>query len=352
MTARQLDKRSYFWMALLVLVLGSNFLLYRSPLTPIVLPEETKWVIMGSLLDLAIISPLLMLAISKRKGSFIKRFIILMAGGLILARFIIPAEYFVPFQGISYIGFAIEGFVVLLEVSLIFMLIRYVPVIIKQIQTSDETLLFSFPAAVQEKVRSHPIVKAVSSELLIFFYAFAAWKKRSPAGKEYFTLHTKSSLVAFHIMLIHAIVIETIGLHWWLHEKSMILSIVLLILNVYSVIFFLSDIQAVRLNPVKIAEKNIYLSLGLAKKMVISVDDIESITMEKEKLEQKLDPKTTIDFIAKDFESVYPHMILELKQPCPVTLFFGIEKKYTRVAIRLDDPVGFHQELSERIGMK
>ncbi|MEH7343517.1 hypothetical protein V7122_06545 [Bacillus sp. JJ1532] len=78
-------------------------------------------------------------------------------------------------------------------------------------------------------------------------------------------MHTKSSLMAFQIMLIHSIVIETLGLHWWLYDKSVVLSIVLLILNVYSVIFFLGEIQAVRLNPVKITDNQIYLSLGLAK---------------------------------------------------------------------------------------
>lgn len=349
MIAKQIDRKGYLWLILLALVLGSNLLLYRSPVTPLVMTEETKWVILGSILDLAIISPLLLLAISKKKGSYVKRFIMFMAGGLILTRFLIPEEYIAQFKGISYVGFAIEGLVILLELSLLFMLVRHLPSIIQGIRSSDETLLFSFPATVAGKVRNHPILKAVSSELLIFYYAFGAWKKSPPAGKGYFTLHTKSSLIAFQIMLIHAIIIETLGLHWWLHDKSVILSIVLLILNVYSVIFFLADIHAVRLNPVKITENNVYISLGLAKKMVISVDDIGSITMEKEKLEQKLNPKTTIDFIAKDFETVHPHMILELKQPCPAIVLFGIEKRYTRVAIRLDDPAGFQQALSERL---
>lgn len=349
MLVKQILRKSYVWMLLLILILISNFILYRTPISPMVLTDETKWVVLGSLLDLAIISPLLVLAINKKKGSFIKRFIILMAGGLILAKFLIPMKYFEPFIWISYIGFGVEGLLILIELSLLIMLVRYMPAIIQKVRSSDETLLFSFPATVREKVGNHPIVKAFSSEFLIFYYAFASWRKSPPKGKGFFTLHSKSSLLAFHIMLIHAIVIETLGLHWWLHDKSIVLSIVLLILNIYSIIFFLGEIQAVRLNPVKLTDNKIYLSLGLAKKMVLSLEDIAAITTDQHVLEQKINSKTTLDFIARDFEEVHPHMILELKNPRQATLFFGVEKTYTRVAIRLDDPGVFIQELKGRL---
>src|SRR5699024_3019619 len=114
-------------------------------------------------------------------------------------------------------------------------------------------------------------------------------------------------------MLIHAIIIETIGIHWWLHQHSILLSIVLLILNVYSIIFLIANIQAVRLNPVRMDENHLYISLGLVKKMVIPLHEIDSITMNQKKLVQKLDKTTTIDFIARDFDAVPPHLIVELK---------------------------------------
>jgi hypothetical protein len=349
--AWQHDKKSYIWMFLLVLVLGSNFLLYRSPISPMVLYEETEWVILGSLMDLAIVSPLLVLAIYGKSNFSVKRFITLMAGGLVLAKFLIPAKYFEPFVAISYIGFAIEGMLVLLELTLLFMLVRYIPPIIQQVRISNESLLFSLPTAIEEKVRKHPIVEIVASDLLMFYYAFSSWKKSSPIGEEYFTLHKNSSLVAFQIMMIHAIIIETIGIHWWLHDQSMFLSISLLIFNVYSIIFFLGDIQAVRLNPLKMTNNYLYLSLGLAKKMVLSLDDIASITMDHELLEKKIDKKTTIEFIARDFETVHPHMILELKNPCHATLFLGIKKTYTRVVLRMDNPTKFYEALKERISI-
>lgn len=347
MEAWQFDKKRYIWLSLLVLVLCSNFLIYRSPLSIMVLPEEMGLVILGTLIDLAIVVPLLMAVIYKKNFS-VKRFIIWMAGGLILARFIIPAKYFEPFAAISYIGIAIEGLLVLSELALLFMFLRYLPAIIRQVRMSDDSLLFSFPTAVEEKVRKHPIVHIVASEFLMFYYAFMSWKKRPPKGEKYFTLHKNSSIVAFQIMIIHAIIIETIGIHWWLHDQSKLLSILLLILNIYSIIFFLGDLQAVRLNPLKMTDNYLYLSLGLAKKMVLSLDDIESITIDQKQLEKKIDKKTTIEFIARDFETVHPNMILELKNPCRATLFLGFQKTYSKVALRLDHPDTFYKMLKEK----
>ncbi|MGE8207185.1 beta-carotene 15,15'-monooxygenase [Heyndrickxia sp. NPDC080065] len=349
MIAWHINKKTNIWVFLLVLVIGSNLILYRSPISPIVLPEETRWVILGSLFDLAIVSPLLMIAINKNRNFTVKRFIILMAGGLILARFLIPAKYFEPFVGVSYIGFAVEGLLIFLELTFLFILVRYMPAIIQQVRRSDESLIFSFPAAVEEKVRKHPIIQVAASELLMFYYAFFSWKKKPPIGEENFTMYKKSSLMAFQIMMIHATIIETLGIHWWLHNKSLVLSIVLLILNIYTVIFILGYIQSVRLNPLKLDDKYLYLSLGLAKKMVVSLDDIDSITMNHELLKQKIDNKTTIEFIARDFETVCPHMILNLKSPSRATLFLGFEKKYSRIALRLDDPDKFYEALKEHL---
>jgi len=136
-------------------------------------------------------------------------------------------------------------------------------------------------------------------------------------------------------MLIHGIVVETIGIHWWLHEKSMVLSIILLILNVYSVIFFIADMQAVRLNPVHVTSDKLYLSLGLMKRAEICFDNIEELIEDKQELEGKLS-KDTIDFVARDFGEAYPQFILKLKEPIEVTFLLGIKKKYHKIAIKVD----------------
>ncbi|OIK10678.1 hypothetical protein [Bacillus sp. MUM 13] len=345
MLVRKLGNKNYIWKALLFLVLGSNILLYRSPLSPIILLEETNLVTLGSIFDLAIISPLLLVVINRKKNGHVKRLILSMAAGIILARFLIPQEYFQPYKALSYGGFAIEGLLLFLELGLLFMLMRNLPAIIQEVRQSEEGLLFSFPSAVEKKTGKHPIVRAAASDFLMFYYTFMSWRKIPAAEENTYTLHKNTSMIAFQIMLLHAIVIETIGIHWWLHNYSAVLSLVLLILNICSVIFFVGDIQTIRLNPVKLSGSTLYLSLGLAKKMALPLDNIAEINTNPNELEKKTDRTTTIEFIAKDFEAMHPHIILELKEPQRAVLFFGIEKTYSKVAIRLDHPEKFIEQL-------
>ncbi|SFC51475.1 hypothetical protein SAMN05443252_10444 [Bacillus sp. OV322] len=345
----KLEDKNYIWKVLLILVLGSNVLLYRSPLSPIFLPEDTNWIVLGSILDLAIVSPLLLLVIKRKKNGHVKRLILSMAAGIILARFLIPQEYFQPYKVLSYGGFAIEGLLLFLELGLLFMLMRNLPAIIQEVRRSEEGLLFSVPSAVEKKTGKHPIVKAAASDFLMFYYALLSWRKSPAAEENNYTLHKNTSMIAFQIMLLHAIVIETVGIHWWLHNYSSVLSTVLLILNICSVIFFLGDIQTIRLNPVKLSDSTLYLSLGLAKKMALPLDNIAEINTNPIELKQKADSTTTIEFIAKDFEALHPHIILELKEPQMAVLFFGIKKTYTKVAIRLDNPGKFIEQLKIKI---
>ncbi|MEG0259703.1 MAG: beta-carotene 15,15'-monooxygenase [Lysinibacillus sp.] len=323
-------KSKNVWLALLMLVLASNYMIYNTALGVKILPAETTAVVLGSLLDLVVIMPVLFM-LYKRKFS-VKQAILLAAAGCILARFIIPMEHLKPFVAVTWVGFAVEGVLLLVEILLIVTLVRFMPHIVREVRNSSLPKLFSFPAAVEKNVKNLPIIQVICSEFLIFYYAFASWKKPVRNG---ITLHKNSSYIAFQVMMIHAIVIETLGLHWWLHEKSMILSIILLVLNIYSVFFFLADIQAVRLNPIHVTEEKVYVSLGLMKRVEIPFADIEAIVTEKEVLEQKLS-KNTLDFVARDFETTFPNLIIEMKKPVKATFMMGIQKEYKKIAIKAD----------------
>lgn len=144
----------------------------------------------------------------------------------------------------------------------------------------------------------------------MFYYAFCSWKRKQKDG---ITIYKNSSLIAFQIMLSHAVIIETIGVHWIFHiiGISPIISVILLILNVYGILFLLGDIQALRLNPLYIDENSIYLSQGLLKRAQIFFENIEEIVINKEVLQGKL-PKDTLEFVPKDFEKIYPDVMFKL----------------------------------------
>ncbi|WP_040229010.1 hypothetical protein [Bhargavaea cecembensis] len=335
------------WLILLMAVLSSNFILYRTEFGLSLLEGAIEGVVLGSMVDLAVVSPLLWMAWRGKitlKGMFSGA-----ALGLITVRFLIPAEWLGSFAAITWIGFAAEGALLFLEILVLAALFVYLPTIIQTARSSNAPLLFSFPDSVDLHVQKRPIIQVLCSEMLMFYFAFASWRKSPHAGDGLFTLHQKSGYLALQLMLIHAIVIESIGIHWWLHDRAPILSIILLLLNVYAVILFIGDIQAVRLTPAKFAEDRIYLSLGLMKRMEVRFSDIAEILQVEGDPEMKA-PKNAIEFIPADFGPAPPHVILRLNRPAEAVLVMGIRRKYDQVHIRADEPGKFIEELQERTG--
>ncbi len=338
-----LESKQNIWLGLLLIVLASNYTLYNTGLGVSILPIETNGVVMGSLIDFIVVMPVLWM-LYKGRFSF-KHAILLAASGCIAARFMIPMEHLQPFVAVTWAGFVMEGVIILLEIVVLATLVRYLPKILMEVRRSSLPDLFSFSKAVENHVPKHPIIQMICADMLVLYYGFASWKRQEHQG---LTLHKNSSYIAFQLMIIHGIAIETIGIHWWLHEKSIVLSIVLLLFNMYSVIFFLADMQAIRLNPVYVTNDTLYLSLGLMKRTAIPFAQIAAIVEDKEQLEGKLS-KDTIDFIARDFAKAYPQFILKMKEPVEVTFMLGIKKRYNQVAIKADQVQEFRQMLEQGI---
>lgn len=272
-----------------------------------------------------------------QKKFTVKKLVLLSATGCIAARFIIPIEHLRSFVAFIWVGGAIEVALFLLEISFLLSLTIYMPKIIRSTKESQYPTVFAFPQSVDQHVKSHRLVHIICSEALMFYYALFSWRKKERDG---LTLYKNSSYIAFQIMMIHAIIIETLGIHWWLHDKSIILSIGLLIFNIYSVFFFLGDLQAMRLNPVTFHQKSLLISAGILKRTEIPYELIENIIVDESILKQKTS-KDTLEFIVRDFEKVYPNVLLTLKKPVEGIFYLGIHRKYNHVALRIDQPAEF-----------
>lgn len=82
--------------------------------------------------------------------------------------------------------------------------------------------------------------------------------------------------------------------------------------------------------------------------MEIRWEDIDEIIEDRSTLEKKL-TKSTIDFVARDFEKAYPDVIIKLKHPQEATLLMGMKKNYEQVAIRVDEPEKFKEVLKSKL---
>lgn len=316
--------------ALLFLVLSTNFLIYQSSVQDYLSLQLNNGAVVGSLIDLAIIVPLLMYVAFKLS---IKQTIGIIVAGLVIARIFIPNELFSPFTGILYAGIVLEMLLIVAEITLIFLVIWKIPKVRLQMKQVNEGALFSLLPSVEKVVTKNILIRVVMSEFLMMYYAFFSWKKKAPNHEGVVTMHKKTSAIAIHMMLIHAILIETIGLHWWLHDKSLVLSIILLILNIYSVFFFMAEIQIMKLHPMEVKNGKLYISQGLSTRIIVPLNLINEVNWGA-----KVPNKNTVQFVYKDFEPVEPQAIIHLSRPVEATMFMGMKKSITEFAIRVDEP--------------
>lgn len=323
-------RKANLTLAFLLLVLTTNFLLYQPGVQEFLTLQLTSGAVIGSLIDLTIVAPLLVRVAFKIS---IKQTIALMVSGLVIAMFLVPVELYAPYKEVLYIGLAAEGILLFAELALIFVVIRKASVIRSCMIKMNEEPIYSLLPSIEKVATKNVFIRILISEFLMFYYAFFSWKKIIPRHSGVVTMHEKTSAIAMNIMLIHAIAIETIGLHWWLHEKSLILSLILLILNIYTVIFFVADIQITRLHPLEIKNDKLYITQGLTARIIVPlpmIKEVEWITT--------LPGKDALQFMYKDFEKVEPQVVIHLHEPIEATMFMGMKKSVTEFAIRVDEP--------------
>ena len=93
------------------------------------------------------------------------------------------------------------------------------------------------------------LVDVILTECKLIYYAFLSWREKVPTGKSVYSYHKKTGAIGVYIMIIHATIIESIGFHYLLHQWNPVIAWILLILNVYAMIYFIAEIQAMRKNP-------------------------------------------------------------------------------------------------------
>lgn len=316
------------WLYVASLIFMSNIWLYHSSTGQAIIPyDDSVGVVVGSLLDLAIVLPLL-ITLHVQKKSW-KLFFLLVISGLVLARLIIPAPLLAPFFAITTAALVAELVFIVIECSVIVLLLYYARAIYTDVKQRTTPLPFALLAATNKRMKAHLLLQGLLQEALVVYYAIAGWRKETPRG---YTLYKNSMYIPVMIMILHAIVLEAVAFHWLLHDWLPIVAYVLLAFHIYSVLFVLADMQAMRLTPTIYKHDTWYVSFGLLKRIAIHRDDMKAIHTDK-----TVDRRQTVYFEAPTFGEEEPHFIVELHEEKPVHFAMGITKHVRYVAIQADD---------------
>jgi membrane protein YdbS with pleckstrin-like domain len=344
-----LRNRNLIWfISLLTLVFGSNVLLYRLELMQ-PLPDN---IALATLLDFMIIIPLITYFFIIRKRYSLKYLILVGFAGYGAAMLIIPQGYLGSYSFVRYILLAGEGAFFLVELYIVFKLVTKLPAIFKyykQKQSDIPAFPHRMEQALTHYLKQNRFIEIVSSEMSMFYYSFFSWRKKQIFHDNEFTFHKKTSAVALNLMLIHALVLESVGLHFFLHNWSPTIAFIALILNGYTVTLFLAEIQAIRLVPFMITDQSLYLQVGIMKRLTVPLKEIKSVRYYQgpEKVSKEVS-KQVFDAVLADFVKEKPAIEIEFYSPQEVKKMYGLKQRVLFVHLSPDEPQKFLETLNAK----
>ncbi|MEI4604198.1 hypothetical protein WAG19_20205 [Bacillus cereus] len=341
-------RRKGIWIGLVSLIMLSNYLLYALP----IVPAAPKEVVLGSLLDCMFVIPIITYFFIIRKRYSLTYIVPVVIAGYIFARFIIPSDYLKDFSYVSYIIVAGEIAFVCLELFLLYKIVRKLPTIIKkykEYKSEYSSFSYAIDAAFDATMKRNKLIDIIVTECKLIYYAFLSWREKVPEGEYVYSYHKKTGAIGVYIMIIHATLIESIGFHYLLHQWNPVIAWILLILNVYAMIYFIAEIQAMRKNPLIVTEEQVIIQIGLGKKIVISFTQIDNIAFYKDELLTAKEGKQVLDATVMEFIKEPATFEITLKEPVKAQLLYGFSKTVSRVHLNVDEERKFYDAVKEKL---
>ncbi|MFC9448284.1 hypothetical protein ACFTSE_19055 [Bacillus cereus] len=341
-------RRKGVWIGLVSFIMLSNYLLYALP----IVPAAPKEVVLGSLLDCMFVIPIITYFFIIRKRYSLTYIFPVVIAGYIFARFIIPSDYLQAFSFVSYIIVAGEITFLGLELFLLYKIVRVLPEIIKrykEYRREYSSFSYAIDAAFDATMKRGKLVDVILTECKLIYYAFLSWRVKVPTGESVYSYHKKTGAIGVYIMIIHATVIESIGFHYLLHQWNPVIAWILLILNVYAMIYFMAEIQAMRKNPIIIKEEQMIIQIGLGKKIVMPFTKIDNIAFYKGDLLTAKEGKEVLDATVMEFMKEPATFEITLKEPVKAQLLYGLSKTVSRVHLNVDEERKFYDAVKEKL---
>lgn len=291
----------------------------------------------GSSIDIAVIIPLTYFLLIRKTAipniTVIPVFIV----SLILGFQIIPQNYQQTLN-------SLELLVAPIELGIIGFLIYKVIQVNKKLGQTEGGLR-NFPERIrlvlQDLKVSAILTNVATTEVSLFYYAFAGWKKPQTLQENEFSNYRESGYSNIFILVLFLLPVETFVLHYWLSSFSSVLAWVLTGLSLYSLFFIFGDRNALHHRPVTVSSTGITLLTGIRWEVVIPFELIEKIEL-REGDEHK---EKFVNLSAFGHGNV----VISLKEKVVVKGIYGIKKSTDKLVLSIDDNTQFFELIPKRI---
>jgi len=197
--------------------------------------------------------------------------------------------------------------------------------------TSSGDVLERFEAAARELVPAKRVAAMLATELAVFYYAFAAWR-RAPhvtPGARAFSLHQQSGAAALCGVLAGVSVMEAVLVHLLVMRWSATAAWALTALSVYGAVWLVALARAFVLRPVLLEGAELVVRSSMMWSVRVPLRAIAAI-----------DPGGAASGLRVPMAS-QPNVTLLLSGTVTARGMYGITRQVDRIALAVDHPDAF-----------
>lgn len=332
---QQLNFRNLIFLFPIAIVLGCVYVAY-SPL----FAENPYQLGMAITFDLLISTPVIyFLIIRKRdipKTTVVPVFIL----GIVVASVILPTEHQ------FFLSMVKTWFLPLLEITIVTYLILSIRKAFKKVRQRQTTTPDFFVAArnAADSFLPKGVSGAFATELSLLYYGFVHWKSLKLEDNQ-FSYHKTTSTRMILGVFVFLIIIEAFAVHLLLQNYSEIAAWILTALSIYGCFQVYGILRSLSKRPITLDPDSLTLKYGVMGTVEIPLEQIQTVTAQT----SSLDNVEGLVYLSpfKDMEG--HNVVIEVNEPMQLIGFYGFKKTFTRVALYVDEPKQFVDQLSERL---
>jgi hypothetical protein len=201
---------------------------------------------------------------------------------------------------------------------------------------------------IYERLResARPVVGSVAGgvlayEIAVLYYATVGWTRSPETGDRSFSVHRNVGYIALMSAAMIALVVETAAAHLLLRLWSPMAAWVLTGISLYTLVWLLGDLHAVRLRPMQIDDETLRLRVGLRWTASIPLDSIRLVQ----------DPQSAEQSRGREFLKAVlvgaPNRRISLAEPIRAVGLYGLSREVTTIDLHIDDPARFDAALDQ-----
>jgi len=193
---------------------------------------------------------------------------------------------------------------------------------------------------------ARPVVGSVAGGVLayetaVLYYAAVGWTRSPETGDRSFSVHRGVGYIALMTAAMIALVVETTAVHLLLRLWSPVAAWVLTGISLYTLVWLLGDLHAVRLRPLQICDETLHLRLGLRWTASIPLESIRAV-QDPQDAEQSRGREHLKAVLAGA-----PNRRIRLTGPIRAVGLYGLTRQVTTIDLHIDDPADFDAALDQ-----